>query len=210
MEDKKTPLKGLRLHGSKYIYCLDAGHGSDTPGKRSPKWEDGTQLLEWQYTRIIRNSIINLLELYKISYYVVNLEDEDISLSERAKRINKLNKNNKTITISLHGNAAGVEEANGYEVWTSPGQTKSDTIADVFYKHAERTKMLRMRRDTSDGDNDKEARFSILTKTNGPAILTETGFYTNEEECHNMMTEDFIGIVALMHTTAILEIENTL
>ena len=23
---------------------LDNGHGNNTPGKRSPKWEDGTQL----------------------------------------------------------------------------------------------------------------------------------------------------------------------
>ena len=26
---------------------LDNGHGENTPGKRSPKWSDGSQLFEW-------------------------------------------------------------------------------------------------------------------------------------------------------------------
>ena len=30
---------------------LDAGHGESTPGKRSPKTDDGRQLFEWQFTR---------------------------------------------------------------------------------------------------------------------------------------------------------------
>ena len=65
-----------------------------------------------------------------------------------------------------------------------------------------------MRRDFKDGDNDKEARFTMLTKTNCPAILTESGFYTNREQCKDMLTYQFIGKVAVMHFTAILEIED--
>ena len=200
----------LVIKDSKNIWALDAGHGSDTPGKRSPVWSNGTQLLEWQYTRRIREEIIKMLELYNISYYIVNPENYDIGLTERASRINKVRYNSKeeVITISLHGNAAGVESASGYEVYTSPGETKSDPVAEVFFKHAEKTKLFRMRRDTSDGDNDKEARFTILTKTNGPAILTESGFYTNEYECKEMLSDEFITKIAAMHITAILEIEN--
>ena len=32
---------------------LDNGHGENTPGKRSPKWSDGSQLFEWEYAREI-------------------------------------------------------------------------------------------------------------------------------------------------------------
>ena len=32
---------------------LDAGHGRETPGKRSPKTTDGKQLLEWELTKKI-------------------------------------------------------------------------------------------------------------------------------------------------------------
>ena len=31
---------------------LDNGHGCDTPGKRSPVWPDGRQLLEWEFNRL--------------------------------------------------------------------------------------------------------------------------------------------------------------
>ena len=201
----------LVINDSNNIWALDAGHGVDTPGKRSPKWDNGTQLFEWQYTRKIREAIIELLELYNISYYIVNPEDYDVGLTERANRINQVRyKHTKTevIAVSIHGNAAGVESATGYEVYTSPGETKSDPVAEVFFKHAEKTKLFRMRRDTSDGDNDKEARFTILTKTNGPAILTESGFYTNEYECSQMLDGNYIKKIAAMHVTAILEIEN--
>ena len=203
-------IKGkLVLNESKYIYALDAGHGSNTAGKRSPVWEDGSQLLEWEYTRDLRNRIINLMELHRISYYIVNPEDYDVSLSERAHRINEVNrKYGNVITISLHGNAAGVEQANGYEVFTSPGQTQSDKIADLFYRRANQTGLFKMRKDTRDGDNDKEERFTILTRTTTPSILTENGFYTNKRECKEMMTDNFKDKISLIHTAAILDVEN--
>jgi len=203
-------MKGKLVIGdSNYIWALDAGHGSDTPGKRSPVWADGSQLFEWVYVREIREKIIEMLELYNISYYVVNPEEYDIGLTERANRINHVRSKTgeEVVTISIHGNAAGVESASGYEVYTSPGRTSSDPIADVFFKHAEKTNLFRMRRDTSDGDNDKESRFTILTKTAGPAILTESGFYTNMIECKKMLTQKFISQVGAMHVTAILSVE---
>ena len=203
-------MKGkLVMAESRYIWALDAGHGSDTAGKRSVVWKDGTQLFEWEYTRLIRAKMIQLLELYNISYYIVNPEDYDVGLTERTNRINKVRNesSHEVITISLHGNAAGVEEASGYEVFTSPGQTASDPIAEVFFRHAEKTNMFKMRADKRDGDSDKEERFTILTKTNGPAILTESGFYTNEIECRKMLTDKFVSQITIMHITAITELE---
>ena len=35
----------------KLTVILDAGHGKETPGKRSPKLKDNRQLLEWQFNR---------------------------------------------------------------------------------------------------------------------------------------------------------------
>ena len=39
-----------------------------------------------------------------------------------------------------------------------------------------------MRVDFSDGDADKERKFTVLTKTKGPAILIEIGFMDNAED----------------------------
>ena len=40
---------------------LDNGHGNNTPGKRSPKWEDGTQLFEYEFNRDIVKRISAML-----------------------------------------------------------------------------------------------------------------------------------------------------
>jgi N-acetylmuramoyl-L-alanine amidase len=33
------------------LIILDSGHGADTPGKRSPKWPDGSQLFGYEFNR---------------------------------------------------------------------------------------------------------------------------------------------------------------
>ena len=152
----------LILHkNSEILWAIDAGHGNNTKGKRSRVWSDGSILYEYEYNRAIRDKLVKLMDLYNMSYYIVNPEDTDISLSERVNRINGLKKitDKYVITVSIHGNAAGTEKANGYEIYTSPGSTTSDKIADIFYKHADRTNLFKMRYDFTDGDYDKEANF---------------------------------------------------
>ena len=34
---------------SRYLWCLDNGHGKLTPGKRSPKLKDGNQFFEYEF-----------------------------------------------------------------------------------------------------------------------------------------------------------------
>ena len=33
------------------VVILDNGHGSETSGKRSPKWADGKQIFEYEFNR---------------------------------------------------------------------------------------------------------------------------------------------------------------
>jgi N-acetylmuramoyl-L-alanine amidase len=73
--------------------------------------------------------------------------------------------------------------AHGWEVWTSPGDTKADPIATRIYKSGKRTfPSITGRPDLSDGDPDKEARFKVLTGTTAAAVLVETAFITNPRE----------------------------
>ena len=51
-----------------YVWILDNGHGGiidgayQTSGKRSPKWEDGTQLFEGEFNRAVVKRIIKMCE----------------------------------------------------------------------------------------------------------------------------------------------------
>jgi N-acetylmuramoyl-L-alanine amidase len=189
----------------KPIVLLDNGHGKETAGKRSPVWSDGSQLFEWEFNRDIVRRIAEKLQADGIPYRVLVPEENDVSLTERARRANEYAKefNGKAYVLSIHANAGG---GTGWEVYTSPGQTASDAIATVFFEEAGREFVpdgWRMRSDYSDGDPDKEANFAILTKTTCPAVLTENFFMDTEKDCRFIMSEDGRERIANMHVAAI-------
>ena len=195
---------------SKTLVILDNGHGIDTPGKRSPIWSNNTQLFEWKFNRDIVDSIIGYLQVANISYVKLVEETQDISLKDRVDRINSIFKEYKDkykiYLISVHGNAAdNAPTANGIEVFTSIGETKSDTIAEVFYNKLKNLGWkMRPNRSNKGG---KEENFYILKNSHCPAVLTENGFYTNEEECKKMLEFYWQKEIALAHYKAIQDIE---
>lgn len=189
----------------KPIVLLDNGHGKETAGKRSPIWSDGSQLFEWEFNRDIVRRIAEKLQADGVPYRILVPEENDISLSERVKRANEIAKENngKVYVLSVHANAGG---GTGWEVYTSPGETKADAIATVFAEEAQRIFVpdgWRMRFDYADGDPDKEAAFYILKHTSCPAIVTENFFMDTEKDCRFIMSDDGREQIADMHVAAI-------
>ena len=173
------------------IILFDNGHGQETPGKRSPIWKDGRQLFEWEFTRDMVRRII--LKCYYAGIRAVKLvpEESDVLLKERCKRANMWYDrcNGNCVVVSIHANAGG---GTGFEVYTSPGQTKADEIATALIEQLQKDfPEIKMRKDVADGDPDKEAAFYILKHTKAPAILAENLFMDNESDCQLLMTEDF-------------------
>ena len=193
---------------------LDNGHGGlingayQTPGKRSPVWNDGSQLFEGEFNRAIVNGIIERLTQLKIPYVNLAPEYRDVRLETRVKRANTYPRNG-SFYLSVHANAGG---GNGSEVFTSPGDTKSDRIATIFGKEYKTSfPDRRLRTDFSDGDLDKERRFYVLTRTRMPAILTENFFMDNEEECKSiLMTSNGRNTIIQYHVNAILRVREQL
>lgn len=80
-------------HTPRYLWCLDNGHGSKTPGKRSPVFDDGeTQFFEYEFNRNIVARIIKQLEVIGVKYFnVVPEVDTDNFLEGRVNRANNKN-----------------------------------------------------------------------------------------------------------------------
>ena len=172
---------------------IDAGHGIDTPGKRSP---DGS-FLEYLWNRQVADLVLTRLRASGMDADLVVTETNDIALRTRAMRVNRVCDRlgaSIVILVSIHANAAGNGKswmnATGWECYTSPGKTRSDDLAEAFYYSFSRAfPEKRMRRDLSDGDSDKESNFYILTKTRCPAVLLENFFYDNRSECAWLLLE---------------------
>lgn len=197
------------------LFLLDPGHGGiidgvyQTEGKRSPIWPDGSQLFEGEFTRDIVQRIMRLARIFDIDYLNLVHEQQDINLSERVQRANdimKKNPNQECVYISIHANAGG---GRGIEVFTSPGQTRSDELATIFFdKMCAVFPDVKRRTDMNDGDPDKEARFYVLTKTAMAAILTENFFMDTEAECKKyLLTDAGRHNIALAHIAAMVKID---
>ena len=186
------------------LIILDNGHGKETPGKRSPKWEDGSQLFEYEFNRDITKRIQNRLTELNIESVLLVPEEEDVSLGERCRRANEIfKKRPDSILISIHANAGG---GTGWEAWTSIGSTLADKYATILYTTAtEWFPEWKIRTDYTDGDPDKESQFYILKHTKCPAVLTENFFMDTKKDCDFILSNTGRERIANMHVAAILK-----
>jgi N-acetylmuramoyl-L-alanine amidase len=202
---------------SKYIWLFDAGHGGmidgeyQTAGKRSPIWDDGSQYFEGVGNRVLVKKTIEALKAKGIDARDIVNSEKDIPLRTRVQRANKIHQETggKTIYVSVHSDAFSKESANGYSVYTSKGQTKSDKVAEIFLDKLEAKFPEReLRTDPRDGDKDKEENFYVVKNTYSPAILIENFFMTNESECKEiLMTKKGQNKIVKAYVEAVLEIE---
>ena len=184
---------------------LDEGHYDGCPGKRSPKFEDGSQFFEWKYCRELGKRIKEECDSLGIKCIRTTNRDVETSLTERAEHINNLFRREKklgrsALLISLHANAASNGEwgkATGWEVFTTERTTNSDKFADILceiFPSIFPDKKLR---------GHKEKDFTLLYKVDCPCVLTENFFYDNKEECLWMQEEDTINKIVKLHVEAI-------
>lgn len=184
---------------------LDEGHYDGCPGKRSPKFEDGSQFFEWKYCRELGKRIKEECDSLGIKCIRTTNRDVETSLTERAEHINNLFRREKklgrsALLISLHANAASNGEwgkATGWEVFTTERTTNSDKFANILceiFPSIFPDKKLR---------GHKEKDFTLLYKVDCPCVLTENFFYDNKEECLWMQEEDTINKIVKLHVEAI-------
>ena len=194
---------------------VDNGHGNNTEGKRSPyslcKVEPAIDYYEYKWNREIAKPIVDGLKELGYNADLLVPEDNDVSLTERANRVNEVCEeygSGNVILISIHANASGNGQkwmaAKGWSAYTTRGTTKSDTIAEYLYAEAEKNFVGRkIRTDKSDGDKDWEANFYICRKSKCPAVLTENFFYDNVDDIKYILSEEGRQAVIKTHIDGI-------
>lgn len=166
---------------------IDAGHGAETPGKRSP---DG-RFLEWKQNRIIARALVEDLNARGIPAIMPIETDSDTPLSERTIRFRKLARRDDII-ISIHHNAAAGKwwsNAHGTVVFiarNSPHETAAKTLLNTMCA----VTGLSSRRGV------KRSNFVPIAGMQCLAFLIEVGFMTNKAEVDRMLEPDFPALAA--------------
>lgn len=204
------PKETTPVHTPRYVWILDNGHGKKTKGKRSPKWEDGKQVLEYELNRSIVKKIIESLEAKGVQYHnLVPEENVGNILKTRVARANALKVKSELppVYISIHSNAGPEDQpgnwssAKGIETWYYRTSMDGRKIAKIFQKHLiSKTKWFN--RGVRTG-----MAFYVLRYTSMPAILTENGFFNNKTEGRKLLEEETRQLIADAHVNAIMEIE---
>lgn len=171
--------------GKQFTIVIDPGHGGHdsgavhgTTGSRESDVVLGDALV-----------LRGLLEDAGMRVVLTREDDSFLSLSARAAVANE----HAAPLISLHSNASSSKRGTGFEAFTSPGMTGSDALATVmleeYAEHVAEQHGLSRRYDLSDGDPDKEARFTVLTKTIDVAVLFELGFQDHDHDEKFLVSE---------------------
>lgn len=179
----------------KYLIVLDAGHGMNTPGKRTPLFEDGTFMHERAFNKAVVEHMQRLLASYDCTVIWVSPEDNDVSLNTRVSRANTHynnfvkqhgDSNIKAAFVSIHANAnTGTwGSANGIETLYFPGRIDSLKFAQIVQQHMIEHTKLRDR-------GIKTGNFAVIRDIVCPSILCECGFMDYKPEAILLKSDNY-------------------
>lgn len=186
---------------------IDNGHGSDTPGKRSP---DG-KFREYRYTREIAATIVEELQMAGFDAERIVTEDTDISLKERCRRVNewcrKLGAQN-VLLVSIHNNAAGSDgkwhDARGWSVHVSlNASTRSKELAKCLISSCER-QGIKVRKH-SQQEPWWPQNLAMCRDTQCPAVLTENLFQDNQADVTFLFSQAGRDAIIQTHVDGIIK-----
>ena len=188
---------------------IDNGHGSDTPGKRSP---DGL-FREYSYTREIARRVVSELSDCGYDARLLVLETEDIPLTERCRRVNAICDEVGTanvILVSIHVNASGSDgqwhNASGWSAYTTPGITRSDLLAADLYETARKHLAgQRIRQYNGPKEPDFESNFFVLRHSKCPAVLTENLYQDCRSDVAFLQSSAGKRAIVMLHVEGIID-----
>ena len=179
---------------------LDAGHGMNTPGKRSP---DGMR--EFEFNVAVATYMRDELEKYK-DVDMIFVHDHpngkrDVPLKERTDRANKWGAD---VYFSIHANALAGKMGNhgGIETYAYTTKPKGSTaLAKKVQAELVKETGLRNR-------GVKFANFHVLRETKMTAVLVEHGFMDSKTDLPKLKSDQFRKECAKANVRALADFFN--
>lgn len=173
----------------------DAGHGLNTPGKRTP---DGER--EWTFNNIVAKAFANELALYDgvaSKRFDDSTGKTDVSLQKRTDGANAWGAD---YYISFHHNALAGKWGNhtGVETFYSKGSTKGLALAKAIHPAVVKAYGLANR-------GLKNSSLHITRETKMPAILVEGGFMDSLTDIKKLRDEKVLKAAGVAIAQAFAE-----
>ena len=183
----------------KVLIIAEGGHGPRTPGKRTPKFDNGSFIHEHEFNYPTSCKFLELCKNVDFEVLNVSAENYDVSLRTRTDRANQefeafmaQNPSGICLFVSFHFNARNGKfdsKKGGIDVHYYPGAKDSKMFAQYVQNELiKNTKMYNRGIKAND--------FHVLRKTSMPAILCECGFMDKLEEAKLMLDENYQSEVA--------------
>lgn len=174
------------------VIVLDAGHGMNTPGKRTPKFTDGTKSeltgKNFMNEHEFNSSVVEYMkpELERMGFKVVittSFNEKDVSLAERCRISDR---NNADLFVSVHANALKGywNSARGIETytWRNGESVKVGTILNK--------KMVEVSGLYDRGVKDGSWIY-VIKNQKAPSVLVECGFMDNLKEAKLLLSDEY-------------------
>ncbi len=189
---------------------IDAGHGGEDGGAIS---DNG--ILEKDINLLISNQTADLLNF--LGFDVVKIRDNDTSLStdedtirsrkvaDMKKRLEIFNSSNNNIIISIHQNKFAESKYHGTQIFYSPNNINSKTLAESIKTTVKALLQPENERECKESDSG----IYLLKNTDKPAVIVECGFLSNEEECNKLTTNTYQKQMSYSIVMGFLDFYNT-
>lgn len=165
---------------------IDAGHGPNTPGKRTP---DGS-MLEFEFNSAVAGYLREELSVYDdIETMFTHDASTDVPLSDRTDKANAWGAD---LFISIHANAVGSgwNDVTGIETYVYTTLPEDSVSIAKSVQESLVSSTGRIDRGV------KSADFHVLRETTMPAILVECEFMTCKESAELLKSDSYRKLCA--------------
>ena len=196
LKDRNEASKSVSFNGDTVTYVIDAGHGGEDAGAIA---DDGT--LEKDLNLEIAFLLNDILELNGNSVKMTRRTDTllydyygDLDNYKGQKKVydlkNRLkitNEFDNSVYVGIHMNKFPSSKYKGLQVYYSPNAKKSADIASTIKDNTR----LYLQKDNRREIKKADSSIYILNNAQGPAVLVECGFLSNDDELKDLKSKDY-------------------
>lgn len=186
------PVSEPSIQSKDFTVMLDAGHGGTDPGCVQD------EILEKDITLTLTLLVKEKLESEGFQVLLTRDADETVSLSERVTRTNE---SGADCFVSIHCNMCAED-------------TSIRGLECYFYRSEEGQRLAEYILEAVNGASITnngviEGNYMVVRDANIPAVLVETGYLSNPEECEALTSEEYQALIAGVITEGIEKMWNS-